>query len=180
MPPHVQRLLDAFGASPAFVLTPAWSIVGWNRAYGGLYPHVAGLEPRDRNLLWLVFTDPYVRDFLPDWTSDSRRFLTQFRAEAGVRVQESEFVELIHRLHEVSEHFRQGWASYDVEEFVSRERWFQHPVAGTLLLEHHRLAVSDCPDLHLGVYTPSTDGTSDALDTLFHGHGTPPPTSWHG
>ncbi len=159
LPPHGQRLLDALGIYPAYAITHDWSIVGWNRAYENLYPNVASTPVADRNLLWLVFTDPYVRGLLTDWKTDSRRFLTQFRAEAGSRVHEPAFADLIERLQNVSEPFRRGWASHDVDHFTSRERRFHHPRVGELLLEHHRLAPSDSPDLHVVAYTaaPPTD-----------------------
>jgi len=159
IPPHAQRLLDALHTSPAYAITPYWSIIGWNGAYRAFYPRVATVPAVDRNLLWLVFTDPDVRELLVDWKTDSRRFLAQFRAEAGSRVHEPVFAELIQRLHDVSEHFRLGWASHDIDQFTSGERRFEHPRAGTLVLEHHRLALSDCPDLHLVIYTaaPGSD-----------------------
>lgn len=174
-PPHVQRFLDALGPSPAYAITPYWAIVGWNRAYAAFYPNVATTPAADRNLLWLVFQDPYVRDFLADWKTDSRRFLTQFRAEAGVRVHEPAYARVTERLQQTSEHFRVGWASHDVDQFTSRERQFEHPVVGTLLLEHHRLAVTDCPDLHLVVYTvaPSSNDTAEKLDALLASAGRP-------
>ena len=80
VPAHLQRLMDALGPSPAYAITSGWSIVGWNRAYERLYPGVAALPAADRNLLWVVFTDPAVRTLLGDWAADSRRLLTQFRA----------------------------------------------------------------------------------------------------
>jgi transcriptional regulator with XRE-family HTH domain len=172
-PPHVQRLLDALGPSPAYAITPYWSIVGWNRAYAAIYP-VGTKPPEERNLLWLVFTDPYVRRLLVDWTTDSRRFLTQFRSEAGPRLGEPPFAAVVERLRAASEHFRRGWASHDVDAFESRERRFEHPTAGTLLLEHHRLEVSDCPELHLVVYTAAAGSrTQRELEALLH---EPPPT----
>ena len=67
MPEHLQGLMDALGSSPAYAITSSWSIVGWNRAYERLYPGVADLAPGDRNLLWVVFTDPAVRELLGDW-----------------------------------------------------------------------------------------------------------------
>ncbi|MDQ3053768.1 MAG: helix-turn-helix transcriptional regulator [Actinomycetota bacterium] len=160
MPAHAQRLIDALGTSPAYALTPYWSILGWNRAYEALYPNVATVPAAERNLLWLVFTDPYVRDLLVDWRTDSRRFLTQFRAEAGSRVHEPAFTDLIQQLNGASEHFRVGWASHDVEQFASTQRRFEHPTAGTLLLEHHRLSLADHPDLHLVIYTAAPGSAS--------------------
>ena len=161
-PAHVQRLLDALGDSPAFATTPHWSIVGWNRAYSAFYPHVGTTPEAELNLLWLVFTDPYVRELLVDWPTGSRRFLTQFRAEAGPRIQEPAFAGLVERLSQVSEHFRLGWASHDVEQFASSQRRFEHPRVGTLLLEHHRLDVSDSPNLHVVVYTAAENSDTAA------------------
>jgi transcriptional regulator with XRE-family HTH domain len=161
MPAHLQRLLDALGASPAYAITAGWSIVGWNRAYERLYPGVAEVPVADRNLLWVVFTDPAVRELLGDWTTDSRRFLTQFRAEVGPRLADREVVDLVTRLQAASPAFREGWASHDVDRFTSSERRFEHPTVGTLVLEHHQLTPADAPGLQLVVYT-ATDGTDTA------------------
>jgi transcriptional regulator with XRE-family HTH domain len=159
MPAQLQRLLDALGHSPAYVITAGWSIVGWNRAYERLYPGVATVSPDERNLLWLVFTDPTVRALLGDWATDSRRFLTQFRADVGPRLADQEVVDLIARLERTSPDFRAGWASRDVDRFASGERRFEHPRVGTLLLEHHQLTPADAPGLQIVVYTavPGTD-----------------------
>lgn len=166
LPPQVQRLLDAV-AAPAFALTPHWRLLGWNRSYEVFYPGVANAADADRNLLWLVFTDPYVRDLLADWELDSRQFLTQFRSEAGSRVHDPAWAELVMRLQATSPEFRRDWASHDVDQFVSRERRFAHPIAGTLVLEQHRLTVSDCPDVHLVVYTAAPDSEAEQrLETL--------------
>jgi transcriptional regulator with XRE-family HTH domain len=166
MPDHVQRLLDALGASPAYAITASWSIVCWNRAYERLYPGVAAVPAADRNLLWLVFTDPDVRDLLGDWTTDSRRFLTQFRAEVGPRLADRQVVDLVGRLQAASPHFREGWASHDVERFSSGERRFVHPVVGELVLEHHQLTPADAPGLQLVVYTAASADTAVKLSRL--------------
>ncbi|GAA4484051.1 helix-turn-helix transcriptional regulator [Actinoallomurus oryzae] len=163
-PAHVQRLLDAIEGFPSYAIAPDWFISGWNTAYAALYPNVATVPPEDRNLLWLVFTDPYVRELLPDWEITSRRFLAEFRAEAGPRLGDPSYAQLIERLLDASDEFRAGWKSHDIEGFASRERVFHHPVVGDLHLEHHRLAPSDQPDLHLVIYTPVL--TTDAPDRL--------------
>ena len=67
--------------------SPDWGVAGWNKAYAALFPNIATVAAADRNLLWLVFTDPYVRDLLPDWETTSKRFLAEVprrsRAAAG-------------------------------------------------------------------------------------------------
>jgi transcriptional regulator with XRE-family HTH domain len=166
-PAHVQRLLDAMEGYPAYAIASDWTITGWNAAYAALYPNVATVPIGDRNLLWLVFTDPYVRTLLPDWQVTSHRFLAEFRAEAGPRLGDSAFVGLVDRLLKASDAFRAGWERHDVQRFSSRERLFHHPRVGDLRLEHHRLAPSDHPDLHLVIYTPVDDtATPDRLRKL--------------
>ncbi|WP_345712194.1 helix-turn-helix transcriptional regulator [Kineococcus glutinatus] len=159
-PAHVQRLLDALHGSPAFALTSAWDIAAWNAAYAVLYPHIG--SGADRNLLWSVFTDPYVRELLPDWDTDSRRFLAEFRAEAGPHLGEPAVAALVARLSAASEEFRAGWTGGGVEGFTSRERLFHHPRVGDLRLEQHRLVPADVPGLSVVVYTPVDDGRTPA------------------
>jgi transcriptional regulator with XRE-family HTH domain len=166
MPEHLQGLMDALGSSPAYAITSSWSIVGWNRAYERLYPGVAELAPGDRNLLWVVFTDPAVRELLGDWDADSRRFLTQFRAEVGPRLADPAVVDLVTRLQAASPAFREGWASHDVDRFTSTERRFEHPAVGSLVLEHHQLTPADAPGLQLVVYTAAGAGSAAKLAEL--------------
>ena len=154
-PAHLQRLLDALDPNPSFALFPDWGVAGWNNAYAALFPNIATVPAADRNLLWLVFTDPYVRDLLPDWEVTSKRFLAEFRAETGQRLGDVDVKNLVERLKEASPEFREGWDRYDILGFESRERLFHHPAVGVLQLEHHQLSPSDRPDLHLVVYTPA-------------------------
>lgn len=162
VPAHVQRLLDALDPNPSFALFPDWGVAGWNNAYAALYPNIATVPVADRNLLWLVFTDPYVRDLLPDWDVTSKRFLAEFRAETGQRLGDVDVKNLVERLKEASPEFREGWDRYDILGFESRERLFHHPAVGVLQLEHHQLSPSDRPDLHLVVYTPAPGSDAGA------------------
>lgn len=163
-PAHLQRLLDAWTDDPSYAIAPDWSMLAWNRAYEKLYPGIGTVDAAERNLLWLVFTDPYVRGLLPDWHTTSRRFLAEFRAETGPRLGDPAHGVLVERLREVSPEFREGWDSHDIQRFASRERLFHHPRVGTLHLEHHQLALSDHPEIHVVVYTPMPE--TDAAERL--------------
>ncbi|KNY04770.1 helix-turn-helix transcriptional regulator [Microbacterium sp. GCS4] len=156
-PPHVQRFLDALDEHPAYALAPDWGIAGWNRAYERLYPNVATTPPEQRNLLRLIFTDPAVRSLLDDWDDTSRRFLAEFRAEAGPRLGDPRYRDLIGRLREESPEFRERWESHGVGGFESRERVFQHPTLGRLVFEHHQMRPSDQTDIQLVVYTADAE-----------------------
>jgi transcriptional regulator with XRE-family HTH domain len=167
-PTSVQRLLDAQTGLPSFCIALNWDILGWNAAYAALFPGIGASAPADRNLLLLVFTDPYVRALLPDWETDSRRFLAQFRAEVGPFLAEPSVAALIARLHAESPAFRAGWDDHDLESFVSTERRFHHPRVGDLRLEHHQLTPSDHPLLHVVIYLPAAgdERTATALGEI--------------
>jgi transcriptional regulator with XRE-family HTH domain len=151
-PEHLVPLLDALIGSPSFTLAPNWTITAWNAAYEALYPNVATVEEQDRNLLWLVYLDPFVRGLLPDWEVTSGRFLAEFRAEAGPRLDDPDFRGIVERLLAASEAFRTNWQRHDIEGFTSRRRSFLTS-AGQLDFDHHRLAPADHRDLYVVIYT---------------------------
>ena len=157
VPAHLQALLDAMDF-PAFAVAPDWGIAGWNAAYRGLYSRIAEVDPAERNLLWLVFTDPQLRQMLPDWDITSRNFVAEFRAEAGPRLGSAAHTSLVGRLQQESVEFASIWAEHVVLNFSSRGRVFIHPAVGELVFEQHRLVPSDVPDLHFVMYVP-TEGT---------------------
>jgi transcriptional regulator with XRE-family HTH domain len=151
---HVQRFLDSQLDFPAYVLTPDWDFLAWNSAYAGLYPGLSHVPESDRNLLWLLFTDPYVREHMSDWERTVRANVAAFRAEAGPRLADARIAALVNRLLRVSETFRAAWESHTIEPLSSRERVFWHPVAGELHLEPHCMRPADAPGLHLVIFTP--------------------------
>lgn len=152
-PAHIQRLLDSL-SYPAFAVASDWRIAAWNVFYSRLYPRIEQVGPGDRNLLWLIFTDPYLRDMLPDWAETSGHFLGEFRAESGSRLGSDAHTSLIRRLSAASPEFADRWADRTVERFASRRRVFVHPLLGELVFEHNRLVPSDHPELHLVLYLP--------------------------
>lgn len=155
-PPHLTRLIDAL-PFPAFIVATDWTIAAWNSAYAWLYPPIATLDPADRNLLWLIYTDTRLRELLADWERDSRSFLAEFRTESGVRLSSPRHRAIVDRLLEASEDFRGQWAEHAIERFTSRRRKFRHPDAGLREFEHHRLVPSDAVDLHVVLYVPVPD-----------------------
>jgi transcriptional regulator with XRE-family HTH domain len=168
IPAQVQRFLDSMVEFPAYVIAPDWTYLAWNAAYAELYPHLPSVDEADRNLLWLLFTDPYLRELLPDWELTARSNVAAFRTAAGPGLSDPPFRDLVERLLEASELFGKVWESHPVEVLSSRLRVFRHPVAGELHFEQHNLKPSDHPDLHVVIYTPLLD-----TDTSSGAHG------WH-
>ncbi|GHG55218.1 putative DNA-binding protein [Sinomonas cellulolyticus] len=170
VPDHVQHLLHALDPAPAFAVTSTWDIGAWNRGYEALFPGIATVPVRDRNLLRLTFTDPYVRGMLPDWEVTVRSFLADYRAEAGSHADRAAHLELITRLRRDSEDFARAWDDHEVRRFASRARTFLHPVAGRLDFEQHQLVPSDAPTLHIVAYLPAPgSGTRERMEKLVEG-----------
>jgi len=92
------------------------------------------------------FWDEYHRPGNDTWTDDAR------------------IDALVDRLRAASLRFASLWDAKDVSPFVTTRRVFDHPTAGRLELDHHRLAVLDQPGLQLVVYTAAPG--SDSIDRL--------------
>lgn len=167
VPAHIQRLLDTLADYPALVIAPDWAILAWNALYAAVYPNVATVAAADRNFLWLLFTDPYLRMLMPDWELTGVYNVASFRAEAGTRLGEPPFADLVSRLLLTGEAFRTAWESYGIETLHSRERLFRHPEVGDLHLEQHSLVPSDQPHLRLVTFIPiPTTDTAQRLRRL--------------
>lgn len=170
---HLQRLVDALDF-PAFIVGTDWAIIGWNARYEWLYGPIATLPETERNLLWLVYTDPRLREILPDWERDSRRFLAEYRAESGAHrgtgathpsiPGSADRRSVVERLQEASPDFRAQWAEHSIERFASRLRTFLHPDEGRLVFEHHRLAPAESPGAHVVMYVPVAESCSGSGD----------------
>jgi transcriptional regulator with XRE-family HTH domain len=170
---HVQRFLDSLLDFPAYVIAADWRVLAWNAAYGGLYPGISSAPEPDRNLLWLLFTDPYLRELLLDWERTARANVAAFRVQAGPRLSDARFAALINRLLRVSEAFRAAWESHTIEQLSSRERVLWHPVVGELRLEQHSMTPSDAPGLHVLIYTPVPGTDARARLRRLRQHGQP-------
>jgi transcriptional regulator with XRE-family HTH domain len=175
-PAHVQRLLDALTDYPAYAIAPHWAISAWNSAYAALYPNVATVAAADRNLLWLLFTDPYLRQLVPDWEFTSRYNVASFRAEAGPRLGDPPFCDLVERLLRTGEAFRAAWESHDIKALTSRDRLFRHPDVGELQMEQHSMTPTDHPRLHLVIFTPVLNTDTPTRLRQLHDTHTPPAT----
>jgi transcriptional regulator with XRE-family HTH domain len=167
VPADVQRLLDAVTEFPAMAVATDWTVMAWNAVYAAVYPNIATVAETDRNFLWLLYTDPYLRALIPDWERTGLYNVAAFRAEAGTRLDAPPFADIVARLLQTSAAFRSAWESFDIDTMPSRERLFRHPEVGELHMEQHILAPSDHPHVRLVTFVPvpATD-TAEKLSAL--------------
>lgn len=154
VPSALRRLIDAFEPAPAYVLGPRWEFASWNSAQARLYPAIESLADDDRNLLWVLFADPYTRDLIVDWDIHARQALAEFRASTTQLRDDAALIALIERLKHASAEFERWWPEHDVARFETRIRRFNHPIAGILTFEYQLLSPAEWPSLTVAVQLP--------------------------
>jgi transcriptional regulator with XRE-family HTH domain len=169
--PQLQRVLDTMEFSPAFVKTSAWDIVAWNRAAVAVLGDYAALAPEQRNILRLLFCNPYARNRMsqPHWESHARLAVANFRLEtARAGVSESAKA-LVEELSLSSPEFLSIWRDNDVGSYGEGIKHLEHPINGPLTLEYSTFAVSDHPDLSLVIFAPATPADRERIRALILG-----------
>ena len=153
-PTALVRLITAIEPAPAYVLGPRADFLAWNAAEERLYPRLAALAPPRRNLLWVLFCDPFTRELIVDWDIHARQALAEFRAGAANLRNDARFHDLIRLLGDESPEFGAWWAEHEVTGFETRLRRFHHPDAGELTFEYQQLAPVEWPGLRVVVQLP--------------------------
>jgi len=153
--PRIQRVLDAFEFSPAFVKTVTWDLVAWNRAAAAIFGYDT-LTERERNILRRIFIDPRTRAAQLDWQSVARFAVAAFRADTARAGASANVQALVDELRRLSPEFEMMWRENDVRTHGEGTKHLRHPVAGLLQLEYSSFSVDGRPDLSLVIYNPAT------------------------
>jgi len=144
-------LLTALDPNPAYLLDRAWNVIAWNRAEEALFPRLAD-GGTARNLLEMIFGDFGLQTLMADHDEEAARLVSQFRAHRTKWPDDPGISAVVARLQSTSNDFAQRWAAHDVAPFATTRRLFDHPQAGRLELDHHRLELLDQPGTMLVLY----------------------------
>ena len=172
--PRLQRVLDSLEFSPAFVKTPTWDVVAWNRAATVVLTDYGKLEPSQRNILRLIFHDSRVRAAQSDWKSVARFVVAAFRADVARAGAAKEVQSLVEDLCRLSPEFEEMWRDNDVRTYGDGMKTLHHPVAGPLRMEYSAFAVDGRPDLGMVIYNPATPADADKIRSLVKSKSKPP------
>jgi transcriptional regulator with XRE-family HTH domain len=164
--PRLQRVLDSLEVSPAFVKTPTWDVVAWNRAAAMVLTDYGKLEPSQRNILRLIFRDSRVRAAQSNWEHVARYVVAAFRADAARAGATHEIQSLVEDLCRQSPEFEAMWRDNDVRTYGDGAKVLHHPIAGALALEYSAFAVDGRPDLGMVIYNPATPADADKIRSL--------------
>ena len=170
--PRLQRVLDVMEISPAIIKNATWDVVGWNRAAATVLTDYSKLEPRERNVLRLIFADSRVRAAQEDWWKVARFVVAGFRADAArAGAGNDDIGRLVEELSRQSPEFETLWSENDIVAHGEGLKRLHHPVLGGLELEFSTFAVEGRPELAMIVYNPVNDADADRIRALILSRG---------
>jgi transcriptional regulator with XRE-family HTH domain len=172
VPPDVQEIMDSLVPLPACVLNERYDLLGWNRAYGVIWPGLIGAGPGERNILWAIFTHPECCHPYVNRHGQLATLVAQLRGSYGRHVGEPAWTGFIRRLLAVSPHFARLWAEHDVASPVTYLKIFRHPAYPQLAMTTTSLGVLSVPGTRMVVYTPGDESCRTAIGQLLAGEGT--------
>ena len=167
-PPSValQRLVDVVEPYPAYLVSPCWDLLAWNRAKAGLIGDPLRLAEPERNTIWIVFTDLTQRQVIVDWRRQALGMLAQYRIDSAQYPNDPRFAALTEALRQASAEFRDWWDHDVITDFQPTRRLFDHPELGRLTFDYVKLAVVEAPELKLVTLIPADDATTAACPAL--------------
>lgn len=147
------RLVDAIRDRPAWVVDHRLDITSWNEMATELLIDFATLPSHQRNLSWLVFTNPQVRSRCVQWGEVARQNVAMLRGGAGRHPNDRRMLDLVGELSARSSSFARLWASHDVQGRDHGTRIFAHPLVGQYELHYDAVRLPGPFERHLTVYS---------------------------
>jgi transcriptional regulator with XRE-family HTH domain len=165
--PRLQRVLDAMPGCPAMLHSSTWDVLAWNHAATKVLTDYGKLQPKDRNLLRMIFTEPRIRAVQLDWMKTARFVVAAFRADVTRAGALKDVADMVADLQRLSPEFAAIWAENEVRStFGEVAKTLRHPLAGPITLDYSAFAVDGRPDLHLIVYTPASPEDASRVAAL--------------
>jgi transcriptional regulator with XRE-family HTH domain len=165
--PRLQRVLDAFDYSPAYLKSSTWDVVGWNRAASAVLTDYSKIPEEQRNILRQLFCEPRVRAAQTDWAHVARFAVAAFRADVARAGAADKVKVLVDELSRLSPEFEAIWRENEVRSSYSEVvKHLRHPLAGVIALEYSTFAVDGRPDLDMVVYNPATPEDAERIRSL--------------
>ncbi len=153
--PALQRFLECQSPNPAYITNRRWDLVAWNKQASLILGEIEAHPQEQRNIVWLIFTDPWPRHVLAEWESVAQRVLALFRLDSARHPGESGG--LIDRLQAASPEFRQWWSRHDVTGSPHSRKELNHPHLGRLVFEPMVFHPQEVPSLRVSVYSPISE-----------------------
>jgi hypothetical protein len=166
VPDELRQMLEQLEPYPACVQNARYDILAYNRTYGRLLCDLDARPHRDRNCLWLAFTDPEWAAALVDREEGLRLMTANLRAAMAEHVAEPAWKALVKRLQQASPEFRELWERHEVAQTISPVKRFRQAQVGLLHFRATRLWLGPTRGSRVNVYTPDDEETRTRLEKL--------------
>lgn len=167
MTPELQRFLDSQNLSPANVMDARMNIVGWNAAYRALNGDLSAISEQERNFVWMTFTSARFRYIKGNqWEEHARRITAAFRAGYARYSDDPWWSEQFEALSQVSEKFREFWASHEVLDTIDAPKTLHCPNLGELNFDLISFQYLSDANLTVSIHVPHADGTVEKMQRL--------------
>ncbi len=162
--PPLQRVLDSL-TTPAYVTTPTWTIVAWNRAAVAVFGDYGAMPMRERNAMRRIFM-PGSTLVMPEHERDRRLAVAAFRVDVARAGDSLEATELIAELTASSADFRRYWSENDLRVHGVTHKLIVRPGVGELLLESSAFSVEGSEHLRMVIYLPANEASARGVAQL--------------
>ncbi|MCF7702410.1 helix-turn-helix transcriptional regulator [Loktanella sp. M215] len=163
---QLQRVLDSLVSSPAVIRSAIWDVVAWNRAATLILSDYSAMEPGERNILRIFFTDPRIPNGMLDWEQEARFMVAAFRADVARAGASQATTELVAQLSAASPAFAAMWQDNEVASYGEGHKNIVTGVLGPMTLEYASFTVDGRPDLGLMIYTPASRDVASRIAQL--------------
>lgn len=160
--PGLRQLMDAWPATPAYVLNCTMDVLAENDLASALH---SGFRSPD-NLVRMAFLDPAGRDFYVDWVRAAHASVANLRVAAGYDPHAPRLCELLAELTARSPEFRGLWERHEVYAKSHEPKEFHHPEVGRLTLSMHTFDVRGAAGQQLVVYRAEAGSASEQALSL--------------
>ncbi len=173
VPASIRRLVERTSDRPVAIFDAMWSLLIWNPMWAALMGDPSRLREQERNILRLHFLglgNCHVRRSGGTVAFDAS-MVADLRRSAGRYPDEPQLRELIARLHERSEVFRDLWQRYEIAEHGAMTKVIDHPGVGRLDLDCDVLSTQR-GDLRVVMYSAEPGSESESKLALLATIGT--------
>jgi transcriptional regulator with XRE-family HTH domain len=154
--PQLQRVLDSFEFSPAYIRTPEWDVLAGNRAAMAVFVQGEAKSPVRFNVLENFFSEDQDHAETAGWESVARAVVATFRTETARTGYSQRAKALVEKLSAAYPKFRKLWLEHDLSNNFEGIKTLHISTSGPITFEYATFAVDGKPNLSLVVFNPAT------------------------
>ncbi|WP_028923305.1 helix-turn-helix transcriptional regulator [Pseudonocardia acaciae] len=172
--PAMRRVLESLELCPAYVRDSNLEIVAGNALWALVFPDLAALPRRERNMVRWTLLDPGARLVWRDWERVARDHVHVLRLAAADQPRNQRITNLIGELMVRSPEFPAWWSEQRVHERSTGSKRIHHHIVGDLELEFEIFTPVADPSLAMLVYSAPTGSPSEERLRLLASWGSEP------